>query len=170
MNSLKEQIDNLEANSVKDIKKLFPFVVTINYKYWSDWHDKKITYTDYGYKKIDQICWFSRRTNNLSDSWDYDEIILILNTLKKSNFRYACNYCCRGTLGSANKFTDPIEFLNWVEKNNYSFEKFSQILEINKGYWQFCGNLKEYSCAFTFYIFDEKLVKEISSRSGVKIK
>lgn len=168
--TLKEQLDNLKVNSPEDIKKLFPFIITRNYKEFSGWHGQVVVYTGYGFKKDNKTYWFGRRTCNKSKSWDYDDVIIILNTLKKSDFKFACNYCGKGMLGSSNKFLDPIKFIDWVKENNHKFQDFTSIELINKGYWRFHGNLTGYSCAFWFDIFDKNLVKEISEKTGLKIK
>lgn len=168
--TLAEQLDNIKAERPEDIKKLFPFVITGNYRQFSGWHCQEVTYTDYGFKKNNKKFWFGRRTSNEDKSYDYDDIIIILNTLKKSGFKFACNYCGKGMLGSANKFLDPIDFIKWVKENKYQFEGFTSIETIKKGYWRFHGNLKECSCAFWFDIFDSELIIEISTKTGLKIK
>ncbi len=168
--TLKDQLENLEANNPDQIKKHFSFVITKEYKKYSSYYCKIVTYTDYGFIKNNKKYWFGRRTNNESNTWDYDDIIIILNTLKNSNYKFACEYCGKGMLGSPNKFLDPIDFVNWIIKNNYHFEKFSNITIIDNGYWRFFGNLQEYSCAFWFDIFDVELMKKISEKTGLKIK
>lgn len=170
MQTLTEQKNNLEANNPEEIKKLFPFVITRDYEQFSGWHNLDVNYTEYGFKKGNNKYWFGRMTSNKSKSWDYDDIIIILNTLKKSGFKFACNYCGKGMLGSPNKFLNPIDFIKWVTENNYQFEDFTSIETIKKGYWRFSGNLKEYSCAFWFDIFDKKLVTEIITKTGLIIK
>jgi hypothetical protein len=78
--------------------------------------------------------------------------------------KYVTFYCAEwyyhGTKGCRN----PIEFLNWVEKNNFSFDNFSGIRhlrELTLEVWDFHGNLREASAAFSFRIWDERLVEKV---------
>lgn len=167
--NLKEQLDNLKAETPGDIKKLFPFVITRNYKNFSRWHCATVTFTEYGFKKDNKEFWFGRRTSNKDKYYDYDDILIILNTLKKSGFKFACNYCGKGMLGSSNRFLNPIDFIKWVKENHYHFDLIiSTYQEIEKGYWRFSGNLKECSCAFWFDIFDKELIEKIQKETKIK--
>lgn len=166
-----EQKDNFEADNPEDIKKIFPFVITRNYQNFSEWHTIMVTCTDYGFKKDNKEFWFARRTSNKDKSYNYDDIIIILSTLKKSGFKFACNYCGKGMLGSPNRFLNPIDFIKWVKENKYQFDTvFTSIEMIKEGYWRFSGNLKECSCAFWFDLFDADLLIEIITKTGLKIK
>ena len=166
--TFKDQLQNKEARSPQDIKKLFPFVQLKSYKEFSNWHMKEVTYTQYGFKKDNKTFWFNRRTSDNDASYEYDDIIIILNTLEKNNFKYSCGYCGKGMLGSPNRFLDLIEFLNWVKENNYSFDKKrTSIYQISKNHWRFSGNLKEYSCAFSFDIFDRDILRKVYEKQGV---
>lgn len=82
--------------------------------------------------------------------------------------KYVTFYCAEwyyhGTKGCRN----PIEFLNWVEKNNFSFESFSGISrekELPGKPWDFHGNLREASAAFSFRIWGERLVEKVWRKS-----
>lgn len=169
MQTLSDQLDNIRVGNLEDIKKLFPFVITKNYEEFSGWHGTTVTYTDYGFKKDNKKFWFGRRTSNKDKYYDYNDIIIILNTLKKSGFKFACNYCGKGMLGSSNRFLNPIDFIKWIKENDYHFESFSSIDILQKGYWRFHGNLKEYSCSFWFDIFDMELFIKIVKETGLKV-
>lgn len=167
---LKDQLENKQVNNPEGIKKLFPFIVTRDYKQVSSWHSQEVTYADYGFKKNDKIFWFNRRTSNLDKYYDYDDIIIICNTLKNSGFKFACSYCGKGMLGSPNKFLNPLEFLKWVTENNHTFDKiFTSILKVESGHYVFSGNLNEYSCAFRFHIFDDTLLDQMVKETGLKV-
>jgi len=171
MINLKDQLEKKKANNPQDIKKLFPFIVTKNYKQFSSWHNKEVTYTDYGFKKDNKTFWFNRRTCNLDQYYDYDDIIIICNTLKNSDFKYACTYCGKGCLGSPNKFLNPIDFINWVNKEKHTFDRvMTSIYKVNKDHWVFSGNLYKYSCAFRFHIFSKELLNEIINITGLTLK
>jgi hypothetical protein len=85
----------------------------------------------------------------------------------KNEGKFVTFYCAEwyyhGTKGCRN----PIEFLNWVEKKNFSFENFSGIRrekELPGKPWDFHGNLKEASAAFSLRIWDEKLVEKVRKK------
>ncbi len=167
--SLKEQLDNKEAKNPTEVKRLFPFVVTKNYKQFSRWHCTEVTFTDYGFKKNDKTYWFGRRTSNEDQSYDYDDILFLLNNLQKNDFKFACNYCGKGMLGSPNKFLNPFDFIEWMKENNYQFDKHMTTMQkIDNGYWRFSGNLVQCSCAFWFDIFDKDILEKIIKGTGLK--
>lgn len=167
--TLKEQNNNIEARSPEEIKKSFPFVITREYKGFSEWHGRTVTYTEYGFKKDDIVYWFARRTTNRSQWWAYDKIITILKTLQESEFKYSCSYCAAGVLGDPNRFTDPLVFIAQVLKEKHTFTDMTSIQEIKPSHWCFSGNLNERSAAFHFDIFDKKLVEQISKQTNIEI-
>lgn len=170
METLNDQIDNMEVKNPGDVKKLFPFVITRDYTKFSSWHGATVTYTDYGFKKNGKEFWFGRRTSNKDASYDYDDILVILNTYKKSNFKFACNYCGKGMLGSPNKFLNPLDFITWVKENKYQFDPIrTSIQNIGNGYWRFTGNLDKCSCAFWFDIFDKDIIQKIIKETEIKL-
>jgi len=172
MENLKEQLENKEARSPEDIKKLFPFIVTRNYEEYAGWHNKVVTYTEYGFKKGYDIFWFNRRTNNIDNqSYHYSDVVGICISLKNSDFKFACSFCGQGMLGSPNKFFNPLDLMDYIIKNNFTFDKaMTSLLKIKEGHYAFSGNLNEYSCAFNFHIFDEDLLGQIMKKSGLIIK
>jgi hypothetical protein len=162
METLDKQKGGRSATSPEGVKKLFPFVVTRSYKKYSGWYEAEVTFTEYGFKKGRKTYWFGRRTSDLDQDYNYDDILVILTSLKKNKFAYACNYCGKGGLGSPNKFTNLTKFLWWVKRDKHQFDStMTSFQEMTKGHWRFIGNLVSYSCAFWFDIFDEELHKEI---------
>ena len=88
----------------------------------------------------------------------------------KSDKKFICFY------GSNNEDGNPLKFVEFLKKNNYSFGKsyncgieYLQDLSI----WEFSGNLKEVSNAFCFRIFNKEfknqLVELIGTTLGVYV-
>jgi hypothetical protein len=85
----------------------------------------------------------------LSEEWVKTKILTFLQTNRKA-FQ---DYC----LGRS-RAHDPLSFMSWIDTQNYHYEDMSTIHKLkNRSVWNFCGNLKEYSSAFSFYIFDKHL-------------
>ena len=58
----------------------------------------------------------------------------------------------------------PLAFLAWVKEHKMTFESFSHFRWIKSksiNAWEFGGNLREYSSAFTYRIFDRALAMQI---------
>ena len=94
-----------------------------------------------------------------------EEVAQFTAQLVENNGAYFCNYC------HARGIKNPIEFLQFVKERGFTFEEFTQIGKYNSkesGFIDFGGNLREYSSAFDFRIYDMELVKEIETLTGLK--
>jgi len=169
--TLNEQIKNMEVSTPEEVKKLFSFVEISQYEQDSLWHGNTVIFTEYGFKANDgQYFWFNRRTSSEDKFYDYDDILVILNTLVDSNFKYVCYHCGKGCLGSANSFINPVEFAQYVKENKFTYNKLfaPTIYAIKRNHWRFSGNLNEISSSFQFDIFDEDLKKQLEEITGLK--
>lgn len=93
------------------------------------------------------------------------EVVEIKAQLVENNGAYFCNYC------HARGIKNLIEFLQFVKERSFTFEECTQIGKYNSkesGIVDFWGNLREYSSAFDFRIYDMELVKEIETLTGLK--
>ena len=86
---------------------------------------------------------------NLSREWVQKKISTFLKTDRKAFQDYCLGKC---------REHDPLSFMRWIDEQNYHFEDMSTVSQ-RKGQqvWEYCGNLKECSSAFSFYIFDKNL-------------
>lgn len=83
----------------------------------------------------------------------------------KNNGKWICYYCPSGMLGSKPKQYSPFEFIDFVKKNNYSFNDFFEIYYVQKmNVWKFHGNLNEISYAFSFRIYNKETIDEIKKQ------
>jgi hypothetical protein len=88
----------------------------------------------------------------LSEQWIKSRIASFLRTDKKA-FQ---DYC-----GGKNIRHNPVSFMRWIDKQNYHYEDFSKVYKLkDRDVWEYHGNLKEYSAAFSFYIFDKNLAAQ----------
>ncbi len=102
--------------------------------------------------------------NAINDN--FNEVAEIKKQLEKTNGMYFTSYCGFGPC-------DPIDFINWVKSNNYTFEDCTAVGKYNTdedGFVDFGGNLKQVSCAFDFRIYDKEMVKEIVRLTGFEAK
>jgi hypothetical protein len=85
----------------------------------------------------------------LSQEWVQKKISTFLKTDRKA-FQ---DYC----LGRCRKH-DPLSFMRWIDAQNYHYEDMSTVSKLkDRNVWEYYGNLKEYSSALSFYIFDKNL-------------
>ena len=95
---------------------------------------------------------------------DKEEIEAFVNQLKENGGRWFDRYCKWIWHPEETKKRGPLEFIDWVESNRYTFDKKMTSLEIEPNRTMFGGNLNEYSCAFRYDILDDAIVKEIKMR------
>jgi hypothetical protein len=85
----------------------------------------------------------------LSEEWVTRKISTFLQTDKKAFEDYCHGQCLEHA---------PLSFINWIDTQHYHYEQFSTVYKLkDRGVWEYHGNLKEYSSAFSFYIFDKNL-------------
>jgi hypothetical protein len=85
----------------------------------------------------------------LSAEWVQKKISSFLQTDKKAFQDY-----CHGE----SQEHDPLTFMDWIDTQNYYYELFSSISKLkDRDVWEYHGNLREYSSAFRFFIFDKNL-------------
>lgn len=139
-----------------------------NQPHFSGWYSKIVDQIDTFFLIGDKKFFLKGRTNpkyikeNIDIKIQREELEELKQQLIENEGKYVCFYCCKGMLGSKNKFINPVDFLNWVEKNGYHFEDFTEFRYIESlTLWSFSGNLKEYSCSFEFRFFDGDLAGKI---------
>lgn len=71
-----------------------------------------------------------------------------------------------GPQPEAVKGLSPLEFIALVRDNGFTFKKeCTDISIVNNGVTRFSGNLNEYSCAFSFDIFDKEMIEELKKKA-----
>lgn len=71
-----------------------------------------------------------------------------------------------GPQPEAVKGLSPLEFIALVRDNGFTFKKeCTDIAIYSNGTARFSGNLKQYSCAFSFDIFDKEMIEEIKKEA-----
>lgn len=120
-------------------KKYVPVVFIMNKKKNFVFNAVTEVYNDRGY-------YGKRRIEELKM-----EVEEFKNQLCKNDGKYIC---------FNSKHKDIWQFLKWVKDSGYSFVNFSSFC-IWHGFYEFHGNLKEYSCAFHYRIYDRKLYNNL---------
>ncbi len=86
------------------------------------------------------------------------------NQITQNDGKFVTFYCAEWYYQDTQGCRNPLDFLDWVEKQNFSFERFSEIRHL-KGVtlevWDFHGNLREVSAAFGFRIWEGKLAGKV---------
>lgn len=99
------------------------------------------------------------------------EIEAFVNQLKENGGKWFDRYCRWIWHPKETVKLGPLEFIDWVESEGYTFDKKMTDLIIEDSRTSFGGNLNEYSCAFRYDIFDETIVEEIKKRiPNIKIE
>lgn len=99
---------------------------------------------------IERTCFAPKK-----DKQNRKEFAEKLINLRANKYKFLKFYC-----GMAD---NPKDFLNKVIKNGYTLERHGEFFSEHKdmGFTDFHGNLTQISCAFSFRIFDTKLLKEV---------
>lgn len=92
------------------------------------------------------------------------EIEAFIDQLKENGGKWFDRYCRWIWHPEETKKLGPLEFIDWVKSEGYTFNKKMTSLEIEPYRTMFGGNLNEYSCAFRYDILDEAIVEEIKRR------
>lgn len=61
------------------------------------------------------------------------------------------------------KFDNPFDFVDWVKENNYTFEIHGELFRNCEQFTDFHGNLKEYSLAFNYRIYNQDIVNQLEN-------
>lgn len=93
-----------------------------------------------------------------------EKIEAFVAQLKENGGKWFDRYCKWGYHPEETKKLGPLEFIDWVESKGYTFDKKMTDLIIEDSRTSFWGNLNEYSCAFSYDILDEAIVKEIKRK------
>ncbi|HBY20386.1 MAG TPA: hypothetical protein DEG71_05155 [Clostridiales bacterium] len=61
---------------------------------------------------------------------------------------------------------NPFKFIQWVKDNNYTFEIHGELFYEcnNDSFVDFHGNVKEYSAAFHYRIYDVEMIQELKNK------
>lgn len=59
------------------------------------------------------------------------------------------------------EYNNPLDFIQWVKENDYTFEIHGELFYKCDGFTDFHGNLKEYSAAFHYRIYDQTMLQKL---------
>lgn len=92
------------------------------------------------------------------DKYDYEnrikQIEKIKETLLNNNGDYFKQYC---------RCDNPFDFINWIKENKYTFEIHGELFRKGKTFTDFHGNLKQYSSAFNYRIYNDDIVNQLEN-------
>jgi hypothetical protein len=133
--------------------------------HFSSWYSGEVDHIDtYALFNGEKYHIRGRAVGSVVSEFDIERGIEEIEELKrhfiKSRGKWICAYCPSGMLGQNPNWADPFEFLDFVRKNEYTFNEFLGISE-HKDHWEFHGNLTEISYAFSFRIFDKDIIERI---------
>jgi len=147
-----------------------------NKPHWSGWHNGEVDHIDTYFSVDGGEPLFLRGVvegtkPNSNDQW---EIESLKRQLINSNFKYVCFYC-HAPIGDGRYAVDflscpedgrgPLKLLEWVREHKLTFEPFSRFNYISSlKVWEFGGNTREYSAAFTFRIWDRALAIKVKKQ------
>lgn len=95
-----------------------------------------------------------------------EEVDLILNQLVKNDGKFWVDYCHMRDIESPIQFAEKVKEMGWHYQDpglgRYNTKE-SKVVD-------FQGNLKERSCAFSFRIYDSKMIQKVAKISGVALE
>ena len=138
---------------------------------WSGWHGAEIDHIDTYFSVDGGEPQFLRGVVEGATGSDMREIESLKKQLVEHAAKYVCFYC-HAPIGNGRHRVDwitapeddrhPLKFLAWVREHNLTFEPFSRFEYLSgMKVWEFGGNLREYSSAFTYRIWDRGLAIKV---------
>lgn len=114
---------------------------------YMQWYNKDVTYTPL-YVNGKFVCNIAdaEREQKRKEAAEY------LLSLRRNDYKFLAFY---------SKKDNVFDFLKWVKDNGYNFEPFTRFAKY-PDYTDFGGNLREFSAAFSYRIYDAETLKSIS--------
>lgn len=127
-----------------------------NSPHWSGWYNAEIDYID-TYFTIDDKTRFLRGIAECAPDYEKRKIDTLKQQLIDNNAKFVSFYC-HAPIDNCH----PLNFLAWIRENQLTFEPFSAFVYISSlKVWEFRGNLREYSSAFQYRIWNKGLAIKV---------
>jgi len=127
-----------------------------NQRHWLQWYNCESDYID-SYFKRDGKWVFLRGIAECALDYEKEEIDCLKKQLMENNCKFVRFYC-HAPIDSPS----PLNMIEWVTATKLTWEtftKFSYLKSMRQ--WEFGGNCREYSAAFTFRIYDRGLAVRV---------
>lgn len=95
-----------------------------------------------------------------TDKMHRHEMTVRIINLRHNNYKFICFY--------GGKFDNPLDLIKWVAEKDYSFERHGEFFETCGNFTDFHGNLREYSNAFMFRIYDPEILAQLKKKMKVQ--
>ena len=123
---------------------------------YAGWYNQETDYVDTYFKKNGNWL-FLRGIADCAPDYEKREIEDLKAQVVNNQCRFI-RYYCHTPIDNP----DSLEMIAWVKANNLRWEPFARFEYLSKSMgWEFGGNCLEYSCAFTFRIYDRSLAIKV---------